>query len=102
MIRPPPRPTLFPYPTLSRSPPPASSRSNTVTEWPARFSCCAQARPDGPEPTTATVFPVRPLGGTGKTVAVVGSGPSRSEEHTPELQSRSDLVCRLLLAKKKK
>src|SRR5206468_6036555 len=29
-------------------------------------------------------------------------GPSRSEEHTSELQSRSDLVCRLLLEKKKK
>ena len=36
-----------------------------MTEWPARLSCCAQARPDGPEPTTATVFPVRPLGGSG-------------------------------------
>src|SRR5206468_12038635 len=30
------------------------------------------------------------------------SGPRRSEEHTSELQSRSDLVCRLLLEKKKK
>src|SRR2546421_7866296 len=30
------------------------------------------------------------------------SGPTRSEEHTSELQSRSDLVCRLLLEKKKK
>ena len=32
--------------------------SNTVTEWPARASCWAQARPAGPEPTTATVLPV--------------------------------------------
>src|SRR5690349_23854271 len=31
-----------------------------------------------------------------------GSGPVRSEEHTSELQSRRDLVCRLLLEKKKK
>src|SRR3989440_1210392 len=31
-----------------------------------------------------------------------GSAPKRSEEHTSELQSRSDLVCRLLLEKKKK
>ena len=30
------------------SPPPASSRSNTVTAWPARFSCCAHASPAGP------------------------------------------------------
>src|SRR5438874_7984320 len=34
-------------------------------------------------------------------IAVTESGPSRSEEHTSELQSRRDLVCRLLLEKKK-
>src|SRR5206468_11044287 len=34
-------------------------------------------------------------------VSVDGVGPLRSEEHTSELQSRSDLVCRLLLEKKK-
>ena len=32
--------------------------SNTVTSWPARASCCAQARPAGPEPMTATRRPV--------------------------------------------
>ena len=47
------------------SPPPASSRSNTVTEWPARFSCCAHASPAGPAPITATVRPVRRAGGRG-------------------------------------
>ncbi len=36
-----------------------SSRSNTATVCPARVSCCAAARPAGPEPTTATVLPVR-------------------------------------------
>src|SRR5438034_8774196 len=35
-------------------------------------------------------------------VTVLGRTPSRSEEHTSELQSHSDLVCRLLLEKKKK
>ncbi len=35
-----------------------SSRSNTVTECPARVSCCAAARPAGPDPTTATFLPV--------------------------------------------
>src|SRR3989440_1439710 len=34
--------------------------------------------------------------------AALGTNPARSEEHTSELQSRSDLVCRLLLEKKKK
>ncbi len=41
--------------------------SNTVTEWPARASCCAQARPAGPEPTTATFLPVLRLGGSAVT-----------------------------------
>ena len=36
-----------------------SSRSNTVTVWPALLSCAAQASPAGPEPTTATFLPVR-------------------------------------------
>ena len=40
-----------------------SSRSKTVTEWPALFSCWAAARPAGPEPTTATFLPVRDAGG---------------------------------------
>ncbi len=34
-----------------------------MTEWPRRASCCAQARPAGPEPITATVLPVRVRGG---------------------------------------
>src|SRR5690242_2632395 len=34
-----------------------SARSYTVTSWPARVSCCAAARPAGPEPTTATFLP---------------------------------------------
>src|SRR5438477_212654 len=40
--------------------------SNTVTSCPARASCCAQARPAGPEPTTATFFPLRWAGGCGR------------------------------------
>ncbi len=47
-----------------RRPPIRSSRSNTVTVWPALLSCAAQARPAGPEPTTATVLPVRRSGGS--------------------------------------
>src|SRR5690349_23198309 len=37
-----------------------------------------------------------------KMIAQSGCGPARSEEHTSELQSRRDLVCRLLLEKKKR
>src|SRR5260221_8616307 len=39
--------------------------------------------------------------GTLFTATSIGSNPERSEEHTSELQSHSDLVCRLLLEKKK-
>src|SRR2546430_8548049 len=75
MIRRPPRSTLFPYTTLFRS----SAALNSTTTRPSRI------RP-GPE------VPVGP--------PHLGSG--RSEEHTSELQSQSNLVCRLLLEKKKK
>ena len=44
-----------------------SARSKTITACPARLSCCAQARPAGPEPTTATRLPVRTLGACGAT-----------------------------------
>src|SRR6478672_12591391 len=77
MIRRPPRSTLFPYTTLFRS---RSGRSG------------ARARP------------MSCPGGQGLQPRTPGRSPprSRSEEHTSELQSRSDLVCRLLLEKKKK
>src|SRR2546421_6753298 len=90
MIRRPPRSTLFPYTTLFRSRAgairaggPASSRSLEASGG-ARSEEWAHAR----------------MGG-GVLVLCVG-GPPRSEEHTSELQSRSDLVCRLLLEKKNK
>src|SRR6267378_1666574 len=48
-----------------RRPPIRSAFSNTVTAWPARFSCWAAASPDGPEPTTAILLPVRVSGSSG-------------------------------------
>ena len=48
-----------------------SARSNTMTSWPARVSCCAAASPAGPEPTTATRLPVRTVGGTRRDPALV-------------------------------
>ena len=53
--------------------------SNTVTAWPARASCCAAARPAGPEPTTAIFLPVFSLGGCGLT--------------QPSNQARSMMAC---------
>src|SRR2546428_2194005 len=73
MIRRPPRSTLFPYTTLFRS-------LRTTRRSAAR------SRATGRSPAVDRRAP--------------GRAP-RSEEHTSELQSRSDLVCRLLLEKKK-
>src|SRR2546430_9152910 len=78
MIRRPPRSTLFPYTTLFRS------------VW---MNCCGKS----PNVTDRGMPP-------GRHCAVGSSMPRRlrSEEHTSELQSQSNLVCRLLLEKKKK
>src|SRR5436309_7864732 len=72
MIRRPPRSTLFPYTTLFRSP----------IHYGVPFSVSYSST----SPISSAVL-VRP-------------GSSRSEEHTSELQSRENLVCRLLLEKK--
>src|SRR5260221_4233115 len=84
MIRRPPRSTLFPYTTLFRS----------IIEW--------QDTRNGS--SNGDIFAQR-LDLTGKklwtSTGVPVSTNSRSEEHTSELQSHSDLVCRLLLEKKK-
>src|SRR5438874_8195566 len=79
MIRRPPRSTLFPYTTLFRS-----------REWSQSLRQHApnsEARCNPPRFEGRGLWPVESL--------------PRSEEHTSELQSRRDLVCRLLLEKKK-
>src|SRR2546421_8107513 len=81
MIRRPPRSTLFPYTTLFRSAPELTFRQSRRRE-PALPELGCYQRPD--------------------LVVLALALPQRSEEHTSELQSRSDLVCRLLLEKKKK
>src|SRR2546427_965231 len=87
MIRRPPRSTLFPYTTLFRSPSP-------------------QGRP---RPVLGVVFerrtePVALREEQGDRLSALTGilTKGRSEEHTSELQSQSNLVCRLLLEKKKK
>src|SRR2546426_6556489 len=80
MIRRPPRSTLFPYTTLFRS------EQRSVAAQERRGESVAQL--------------------LGESIADVGgrqhATPERSEEHTSELQSPCNLVCRLLLEKKKK
>src|SRR5690349_22636606 len=89
MIRRPPRPTLFPYTTLFRSGP------ATVTVWMKNATNAATRTP-----TARAMRP--PEVGTRFRRFLTPYRTARSEEHTSELQSRRDLVCRLLLEKKKK
>src|SRR2546428_7688901 len=94
MIRRPPRSTLFPYTTLFRSvraPPVPHSSVRLLSVFCPRTSCNAARRHISLSPGC---FGFSNTCGRPFSVA-------RSEEHTSELQSRSDLVCRLLLEKKK-
>src|SRR2546430_8854792 len=81
MIRRPPRSTLFPYTTLFRS-----FRSASIQ----LASCSTEAAPG------SLFLPATPC----PQIQMLRL-PARSEEHTSELQSQSNLVCRLLLEKKK-
>src|SRR5438874_3730194 len=82
MIRRPPRSTLFPYTTLFRS-----QVGRGVVQRDVEVLRRHQLAHD-------------PVDGAKQVLETAGG--SRSEEHTSELQSRRDLVCRLLLEKKKK
>src|SRR5690349_24134523 len=88
MLRRPPRSTLFPYTTLFRSAVDGQGRVYVTDTGNKRIVVF-----DG-DGNFITEF-----GGAGKHD---NAFVSRSEEHTSELQSRIDLVCRLLLEKKKK
>src|SRR2546430_5043173 len=90
MIRRPPRSTLFPYTTLFRSDPLEHRRAQRIV---GRRREVAFARAHVDVRALHTHLHVVKL-------AVVGVR-DRSEEHTSELQSQSNLVCRLLLEKKK-
>src|SRR3712207_7002405 len=94
MIRPPPKPTLFPYPTLSRSPSAGSRRAPAVSVPCPRSGGRRGRRGRGLSAVRERDRARRP--------GVVGQHrrARRSEEHTSELQSRQYLVCRLLLEKK--
>src|SRR2546426_5886922 len=90
MIRRPPRSTLFPYTTLFRS----QSRQFTGAPDERR----QHAGPLGAQKVPWHALPQDDVGRVQRRLA----GHGRSEEHTSELQSPCNLVCRLLLEKKKK
>src|SRR5690349_23391152 len=94
MIPPPPRSTLFPYTTLFRSSQLVGQREPLSTAYGSPL--VQRTIPLKPQlPTMA--FTIPPLLPSQRLPWPVGR---RSEEHTSELQSRRDLVCRLLLEKK--
>src|SRR5438093_2910336 len=93
MTRRPPRSTLFPYTTLFRSPlDDRSSGRRLVLRYVHRAA--HHALGDDRQLPEAEYVPVLQCGG-------IASRFVRSEEHTSELQSLTNLVCRLLLEKKK-
>src|SRR5690349_24120594 len=86
MLRRPPRSTLFPYTTLFRS----YENDEQMVNPQAQEVSGTQGTPNK--------YNIAPQ----KNGLIVREDKHRSEEHTSELQSRRDLVCRLLLEKKKK
>src|SRR2546430_7623613 len=81
MIRRPPRSTLFPYTTLFRSVSPGRAIRRAIARAEVNGDCSNSA--------------------DGRCSLASSAAIARSEEHTSELQSQSNLVCRLLLEKKK-
>src|SRR2546427_9280263 len=99
MIRRPPRSTLFPYTTLFRSIVDQQDHGTRAAMSPRALSSVSRYSSSGSE--SATMPPP-----TWKYTSLPSTRQvritMRSEEHTSELQSQSNLVCRLLLEKKKK
>src|SRR2546430_11040280 len=97
MIRRPPRSTLFPYTTLFRS----SLRIQLAQEArDAGTDATLTASASAPKKELDDAFPVQSTGSALLQSSDQVGSPDRSEEHTSELQSQSNLVCRLLLEKK--
>src|SRR2546430_13661486 len=101
MMRRPPRSTLFPYTPLFRS----AGETVQLTAHPAGVhGYSGHLTPDGSELIYTAAGEVRAVNvetRAERPIAAWEGASLRSEEHTSELQSQSNLVCRLLLEKKK-
>src|SRR5205807_10636993 len=99
LLRHPPRSTLFPYTTLFRSP------TRTAPEVGGSRPATTLSSVDLPQPLGPTIATNAPAGTDSEISSIARytapPGDVRSEEHTSELQSPCNLVCRLLLEKKK-
>src|SRR5256886_11515327 len=94
MIRRPPRSTLFPYTTLFRSRSTATCFANRTCSLPMK-----PGKSFPPRDVSDSACACMPI--STRFPAAQNWRRNRSEEHTSELQSQSNLVCRLLLEKKK-
>src|SRR5688572_32518157 len=94
MIRRPPRSTLFPYTTLFRSRSKGACSRNALARSSDVFRELYFPRIESSTRTTSAI--------QNPCSRALRQNSSRSEEHTSELQSQSNLVCRLLLEKKNK
>src|SRR5258708_8140052 len=101
MIRRPPRSTLFPYTTLFRSGD-WSSYTTLFRSTIAPETCAAYAAVFGFSSRPSPSHPAARARRRNRPAWAPTSSSARSEEHTSELQSPDHLVCRLLLAKKKR
>src|SRR2546430_6504553 len=99
MIRRPPRSTLFPYTTLFRS-----RNKDVLDQSTVQLATLAEEVNRGAAEAEALArasSDIQKFVTQAKAVATQTNMLARSEEHTSELQSQSNLVCRLLLEKKK-
>src|SRR5438034_8568224 len=99
MIRRPPRSTLFPYTTLFRS---HSGERPAGPGVPVAYAGQRGGTRELGLPAALRPLRIDSASLRNRPDQLCESGQLRSEEHTSELQSHSDLVCRLLLEKKKK
>src|SRR5438034_8695115 len=95
----PPRSTLFPYTTLFRSEDAAAARARRTLDKSVHNTSKFSGLKISRVPSARSVALTRIRGPS--RLRSLNVAPLRSEEHTSELQSHSDLVCRLLLEKKK-
>src|SRR5207249_5419279 len=94
--------TLSLHDALPISIAPRSSTGSTCNPCSAKPAAtpCSGGTPNGSSPTTSAAWVTPTFAGVGRNSPPRFTTMRRSEEHTSELQSRFDLVCRLLLEKK--